>query len=203
MYTDEDLARGVQKGIFTAESVKIFRSDFLKNSHTHIAEEENFKLVASFNDIFVVIAINLLLFSLSWVTYNIYPPLAPIVSAVTSWLLAEFFVLKRKMALPAILLLIAFVGAVFMFAFLTFDKWVGNTGNNIALAAFLASMSAWLHWKRFKVPITIAAGAITVVVLIISLLLSYLPDSQSYLSPIFFVSGIALFLSLCAGTQPI
>ena len=53
MYTDEDLEHAVKQGIFSRESVERFRQEMLRDRNTHTADEENFRLVASFNDIFV------------------------------------------------------------------------------------------------------------------------------------------------------
>jgi len=190
MYTDEDLERAVDKGIFTATSVETFRTYILNRNNTHVADEENFRLIASFNDIFVVIACALLLLSSGWVTHNFHPALATIVVSILAWGLAEFFVLKRKMALPAIALLIAFVGGVYASVVLMFEA---PSENSLMLAALVASTGAWFHWKRFKVPITVAAGAVTVVVFFVSLLLSVSPVFKDYLMYLMFLGGVAIF----------
>ena len=99
MYTDDDLQQAVEKGIFTASAVEQFRQDRLQRRNTHFADEEDFKLVSSFNDIFVLMACALLLLSTGWALQAASPSLAALVVAGLSWILAEFFVLKRKMAL--------------------------------------------------------------------------------------------------------
>ena len=190
MYTDEDLESAVKKGIFTAASVEAFRKDNLKRHNTHIADEENFRLLASFNDIFVVIALGLLLLSLGWVTHKVNLSLAAIVVAMASWGLAEFFVLKRKMALPAITLLVTFVGAVFASVGFIFDK---PSENMLMLAALAATLGAWIHWKRFNVPITVASGASALVVFVISLLISLFPAAKDYLVYMMFFGGVLVF----------
>ncbi|MFY0678546.1 MAG: hypothetical protein JXR18_14810 [Neptuniibacter sp.] len=190
MYTDEDLEQAVKKGIFSAESVESFRSDYLDRHNTHSADEENFRLVASFNDIFVVIAVGLLLLSLGWVTYAVSPSLSAAVVALASWVLAEFFVLNRKMALPAIALLVSFVGSVFAAVVTLFD-FPGE--NALTMAGLAATMAAWLHWKRFRVPITVAAGASALVVFVVSLIISVFPAAKDYLVYLLFVGGLAVF----------
>lgn len=190
MYTDQDLENAVDEGIFTATAVEAFRTHMLKRSNTHVADEENFKLLSSFNDIFVVIACALLLLSSAWVTQNVHSAFAALVVSALSWGLAEFFVLKRKMALPAIALLITFVGGLFATVVYMFD-----TRSEIAfmLAASLASVGAWFHWKRFKVPITVAAGAATVVTFVVSLLISISPAFKDYLIYLMFIGGVGIF----------
>ena len=82
------------------------------------ADEEHFRLLTGFNDIFVGIAALILLFAVAWIGQYIPPgsaATAPRLSsacfvAVTAWGLAEFFTLKRRMALPSIILTFAFLG---------------------------------------------------------------------------------------------
>jgi hypothetical protein len=190
MYTDENLTDAVTEGIFTEESIQKFRSHISSQRATPIVDEENFKLLASFNDIFVVIACALLLFSTSWVTYNINPVLAMASISILSWGLAEFFVLKRKMALPAIVLLITFVGAVFALVQSSFGSL---SELSLMLSGAMSSVAAWLHWRRFKVPITVAAGAVTAVVFIIALAISLIPSLEEYTSYLIFVAGLCVF----------
>ena len=75
------------------------------------------------------------------------------------------------MALPSIILLLAFVGGVFAAVGMALVLGVGpnSLDNNPQLGGMLAAVSAaiaagaaWLHWKRFRVPITVAAGAASV-----------------------------------------
>ena len=192
MYTDENLTEAVTQGIFTEESIQKFRRHMFSQRATATADEENFKLLVSFNDIFVVIACALLLFSISWVTYTISPVLTMVSVSMLSWGLAEFFVLKRKMALPAIVLLITFVGAVFALV----QSFFGSLSElSVMLAGAASSLSAWLHWRRFKVSITVAAGAVTVVIFVIALAISLVPALEGYTSYLIFVSGLGVFFA--------
>jgi hypothetical protein len=63
MYTEEDLNNAVKQAIFNQSSVDNFRQFIAIGKNTNQVDEENFKLIGSFNDIFVVIACLLLLFS--------------------------------------------------------------------------------------------------------------------------------------------
>lgn len=190
MYTDNDLEQAVEQRIFTGPAVEQFRAYIRQRDNTHVADEENFKLLSSFNDIFVVMACALLLLSAGWVMWAVHPGLAALVVAVLSWLLAEFFVLKRKMALPAIALLAAFVGSVFATVMLSFIDW----DKAMLLAAFTATFAAWCHWKRFHVPITVAAGASSAVLFIVTLVLSVFPSAISWMMPLTFIGGVLVFL---------
>lgn len=190
MYTDEDLKSAVNKGIFSEASVSAFRDFISKDRQLASADEENFKLVSGFNDIFVVIACILLLSCSAWVSYSISPAFAMAVVAVISWGLAEFFVLRRKMSLPAIVLLISFVGSVFACFAHLLDA---PSEKAFMVAAMASSAGAWLHWKRFNVPITVAAGIATLAVFFISLLASMFPSLQDHSLAAVFLAGIATF----------
>lgn len=187
MYTDEDLNSAVKKGIFTQEAVAHFRQSIEKENNTHAIDEENFRLIGGFNDIFIVIACALLLFSSSVALRIISLPLAMMAFPAISWGLAEFFVRKRKMALPAIALLLAFVGGVF-----ATTMYLTESSPLVSFA--LAAIAAYLHYQRFHVPITIAAGTAAVAGFIVSILLLNFPALSDWLMLIVFISGIILFI---------
>jgi hypothetical protein len=58
MYTEEDLNNAVKQTIFNQSSVDNFRQFIATSKNTNHVDEENFKLIGSFNDIFVVIKRN-------------------------------------------------------------------------------------------------------------------------------------------------
>ena len=66
MYTDDDLNSAVEQDIFTSEAVSKFKHHVESLKETPSVDEENFRLIGGFNDIFVVIACVLLLFSSSF-----------------------------------------------------------------------------------------------------------------------------------------
>ena len=192
MYTDEDLTYAVKKGVFSAESVDDFRLLLSKQKNSPSVDEENFKLIGGFNDIFVVIACLLLLFSAYWVMKSItgFENLGHLTFACLSWFLAEFFIRKRKMALPAIVLMLGFVGSLFSTVIASFDS---PSENEYILASALATAGAIVHWIRFKVPITVAAGAGTVFALLTLIILSAFPEAKDWLLSIIFVGGLLIF----------
>ena len=190
MYTNEDLNDAVKKGIFTAGAVDEFRAQLESAKKTHFVDEENFRLVSSFNDIFVVIACSLLLFSSLWVGEGISEGLGGLIFALLSWLLAEVFTLKRKMALPSIALLLAFVGGVFSFCLSLFDD---PAELSFMMASTVSAIAAWFHWKRFGVPITIAATTAALTTLAVSVVFSFFPDTKVYMLFAFFLCGVVIF----------
>lgn len=203
MYTDEDLNYAVEKGVFTGSSVEEFRSLLASLRNSPSVDEENFKLVSGFNDIFVLISCTLVLASSVWFIEAVTDMtiLAYAFYILLSWLLAEFFVLKRRMALPAIALLFSFVGGVFTVSMTSFsaldDSFTGSLSENPTMyivSAGLSALSAYLHWLRFKVPITVAVGVAAGVGLLVSIAVSIFPDSTDWLLITLFVCGVLAFV---------
>jgi hypothetical protein len=190
MYNDEDLNAAVKEGIFSASAVEAFRHQVASVKGSSAVDEEHFKLIGGFNDIFIVIACGLLLFSSFSVLEAVDTSLGYLVFALLSWGLAEFFVLKRKMALPAIMLLIAFVGSI---AGLSDSLLSIQTELGAILAATLSVIAAFIHWQRFSVPITVAVAVAGAVGLVISSLGAVFPEMDNWLSPVLFVCGLLVF----------
>ena len=185
MYSEEDLASAVKAGVMTEETATAFRLHAAQSKSTPAVDEEYFHLVTGFNDIFVVIACVLLLVSVKWIGEAWAPWLGALALSAVAWALAEFFTRKRRMALPAIVLLLAFVGGILATSLAIMESK--------AIAGALAAFAAWLHWMRFKVPITVAAGAASVVGSIIAMAVS-IPEVENWTAAISFTAGIAVFI---------
>ena len=192
MYSDEDLNLAVAKGIFTDSSVDQFRHLLSTERNSPAVDEENFKLIGGFNDIFVVIACLLLLFSSLWVVEFTTQSTSVgfLVFSVLAWGLSEIFVNQRKMALPAIVLLVSFIGGVFCFAH---ELFTSEDAVITAIAAGTSFIAAGVHWWRFKVPITIAVATGALIGLIVSVLLSVFPLAQMWLMLVLFICGLVAF----------
>jgi len=185
MYSEEDLASAVKAGVMTEETAKAFRLHVAQARSTPAVDEEYFRLVTGFNDIFVVIACVLCLWSVSRIGALWAPWIGALALSVVAWVLAEFFTRKRRMALPAIVLLLAFEGGAFYTSFALMES--------TPVASAVAALAAWLHWQRFKVPITVAAGASAVVGCIGATLVSVL-GLTGWINAILFASGAAVFV---------
>jgi hypothetical protein len=219
MYSQQELDDAVASGVITAEAANALRAHVERQRSTAIADEEQFRLITGLNDIFVAIAAAILLFAVGWIGQSLGHSagltierdgpsfLAPLFVAATSWGLALYFTGRRRMALPSILLLLAFVGGVFATALFALILGVGpdNVNGNdklggalAAIAAALAGGSAWLHWRRFHVPITIAAGAAAVAGILVALLISALgqnaAQARSAILGLVLMLGVAIFL---------
>jgi hypothetical protein len=100
-------------------------------------------------------------------------------------------------------LLLAFVGGVFATSLFALILGVGpdNVNGNDKLGGALAAVSAaiaggtaWLHWRRFHVPITIAAGAASVAGIVVGLLISALGQNAEQARNA--ILGLVLFLGV-------
>lgn len=206
MYSESDLTGAVQAGFLSAEAAEAFRNHVAAQRAMPAVDEENFRLLTGFNDIFVVIAIALLLTALGWIGGALAPILGSLLVAAASWGLAEFFTRKRRMALPSIVLLLTFVASVGVTVIGIFDPWgdqplritkTADTGEYPVTIGALFGLAmvgaATAHWFRFRVPITIAAGALSFVLLLLSVLLITIPALADHLPWLALLGGLALF----------
>ena len=131
MYSQQELDDAVSAGVITAQAADALRAHIERQRSTAIPDEEQFRLITGFNDIFVGIAAAILLFAVGWIGQSIGESsglavdrgpsfLAPLFVGATAWGLALYFTGRRRMALPAILLLLAFVGGVVALGFCRF-----------------------------------------------------------------------------------
>ncbi len=201
MYSQADLEDAVAAGAISAEAAAALRAHSERQRSAPAVDEEHFRLITGFNDIFVAIAAAILLFAVAWMGQRAGmavglsieqgdgpSPLAPAAVAAVSWALALFFTAKRRMALPSILLLLSFVGGIFLTAAFALVLAIGPERLNddtqlggivAALSGAIAAGGAWLHWNRFRVPITVAAGAASVAAIAIGLLVAALGGPEN------------------------
>lgn len=192
MYSETDLEGAVAEGVLSPEQAAAFRAYVARERQMPPADEEHFRLLTGFNDIFVGIAAAILLVAVGWIGQYVPPhipdrigngpsPMGPLFVAATAWGLAEFFTLKRRMALPSIILLLAFAAGTFFATLFAEILILGerNLGTQsafvtVAVAAAVACAATWAHWRRFKVPITVAVGAGALVALVVTIVASLL-----------------------------
>jgi hypothetical protein len=204
MYSDDDLQSAVDAGVIDVKAADAFREYVGTLRDGPVADEENFRLASGFNDIFVTIASVIMLIAMWWIGNSLqgnlhnytgqklplaeysadgrYKAAGAFFCAGTAWLLAEYFVRRRRMALPGIALLLAFtvgsfIGVQYYFTDMNYTKFgdasyqfetaasdskyyaqrVRNNGS-IALSALVTAMGALLFWWRMRAPIAIAAA---------------------------------------------
>lgn len=207
MYSDGDLDAAVAAGALSPEAAERFRAYVALSRHSPDADEEHFRLLTGFNDIFVSIAITLILVAITWIGRSGSPTLASGGVAVASWGLAEFFTRKRRMALPSILLLLAFtVGSwLFWFELLSGAVYPGH-GRMPPISEMLAAVEwpllvsaaittalVYAHWRRFMVPITVAAGVSAGLTTLLLTLFLLVPALHRYGLQLLLLGGIVVF----------
>lgn len=224
MISDRVLDLAVEKGLIVQGQALALRSlarevEGPRQAGTAEAvDEERLRFITGFADIFVTMGIGLFLGAAMYLIGMSLPPaLSLAVLAAMSWGLAEFFTRRRRMALPSIVLLTIFVCSSFvaLSILLTVQKgasvfalWAWGWGRGwgldtvtspadaqrVALAAVLTSALAALHYWRFRVPITIAAGVSALTLAFVTLIAAAAPlVMKAYATPIVFCIGLAVF----------
>jgi hypothetical protein len=206
MYTEQDLDAAVASGALSADTARALRDHVARARSAPGADEEHFRLLSGFNDIFVGIAAIILLVAVGWIGKAIWIPVAGAVVAATAWGLSEYFTRVRRMALPSIILLLAFVAGVAAVPITLLgehaETWFGPhpdprlAGVLGAGIALLAAGGAWLHWRRFMVPITVAAGGAALVATAVALVVAAIGPNNIGREGIFgliLLGGIAMF----------
>ena len=200
MYSESDLQSAVSAGILSADAADALRAHVSTQRVTPMVDEEHFRLITGFNDIFVAIAGVLVLVGGAWIGGSLSPFLGGAAVAAIAWGLAEYFTRIRRMALPSILFLLAFAGGVFgtMVALIGPDGGIHETETQgaliLAVCAAVTAGATWLHWRRFKVPITIAAGAAACVGVVVALLVAVAPILLAKIEILLLVAGLAVFV---------
>ena len=92
---------------------------------------------------------------------------------VAAWGLAEYFTRYGGWRCPASCCCSPLSAVAALVGGLIVDNRIGWSGDEavvatIAIAGLARSAGAWLHWRRFKVPITVAAGAAALVAAVIA-----------------------------------
>lgn len=211
MYSESDIDSAVQAGALSPEAATAFRGHVAALRTVPAVDEESFRLLTGFNDIFVSIATVLMLVAMGWVGNMIRlfapehgpSPFIGLAVAGTAWGLAEYFTRERRMALPSIILLLAYTGGLMvgfsMLLLMALGLSEMGPGDErpfamvMAVSAALSAGGVWLHWRRFHVPITIAAGAATAAGVLLSLLVAAAPSLADHLLKLVLLAGIGVF----------
>jgi len=217
MYSESDIENAVATGAITPAAAAALRQSVAEARSTPLVDEESFRLITGFNDIFVTIAAALLLLAVGWIGFSIAGPhgdlngseaqgpighgvaLGGLLVAATAWGLAEYFTLQRRMALPSIILLGAFVAAVGACVFGLGVPMIPQSNGDrvvagiISVAGLLSAGAAYLHWRRFHVPITIAALTGALVATLWAALLWSVPGIKDEILWVILVAGVAVF----------
>lgn len=213
MISDRALEVAVERSVISpdqAERLRAVQAEIAgEAAAAEPVDDESLRFVTGFADIFVTIGIALFLGALAYIMdagAGSTPMFAGI--AACAWLLAEFFTGRRRMALPSIVLLLVFVAAIFVVTLQLFTAflptarslperfWFIPTPNAAALvlAAIVTTAMAAMHYVRFHVPITIAAGAAALCLLALGLVAIVNPViDQTTVDIVLLLCGLAVF----------
>src|SRR6185295_16553766 len=112
MIASEILAKGVERGIITAEQAERLRALETAGEPPELPvspDDEQLRFISGFSDVFVTIGLAMFLGAVGYFGLSSNGPfLMCIAVAVTAWLHAESFTLRPRMAIPSIVLLIVF-----------------------------------------------------------------------------------------------
>lgn len=203
MYSEAELQSAVAAGALSHDAAEALRLHVTGMRSAPSVDEEHFRLITGFNDIFVTIAAVLLIAAVASIGQAITPGLAGAFVAAAAWGMAEYFTRQRRMALPSIVLLLAFAGGLAAAPIEVMNENFDNL-SEAAASLFVAGVGlfvaagTWLHWRRFMVPITIAAGAAAVAATAIALAAAAIipagtESAERYLLPLVFAAGLCIF----------
>jgi hypothetical protein len=209
LYSESDLDAAVAARIMNAATAAHYRTFVARAREAPGADEEHVRLLTSFNDIFVTAALMLALAGTAALLAQLFRSQLPAFAAIAflSWFAAEYFTLRRKLALPSFFLFLAFAiavpGAVYQALEPIFlSDMAGLTLSQsrtlaplMALAVALSGLGACaLHYQRFRVPVSVAAGSAgagAVLLLALNFAAPGLLGALSYAGPL--AVGLAMF----------
>lgn len=201
----DTLLAAVANGLVTANQAQGLRDLEMARTPAFDAEpqdDEKFRFITGFSDIFVTIGLGLFLGAVAYFSDDLIGSAGMCaVVAVASWLLAEYFTRQRRMALPSIVLLLVYAGAVFLAVMQAFNpssyflpNIVEEAGWPIIAAGLITAGATALHYWRFHVPVTIAAGIAAGVAVVVGLIMVVAPDLPVLAVKLLLLAcGIAVF----------
>lgn len=204
MYSDEELDAAAAAGVLSDQNVAGFRTFVTtRRGHVDATEHERFRLLTGFNDVFVSVCCGLILAAAAYLGGQAHPAVGGLAVATISWGLAEYFTRRLRLSLSSIVLLIGFAGGTLV-AGLTglFDlmgleeaqvKDIADAAGVVAGATLLAGVGAYAHWRRFMVPITVAAGSAIALSAIAALAVLAVPSLRDSIRVLVLIGGLVMF----------
>lgn len=213
MIEAELLARAVARGIITSDQAAAL--DLLGRERPDAADvardDDRLRFVSGFADIFVTLGLLLFLGTAGYFGIDrLGPSSGYALVAILAWGLAEFFVRRRRMALPGIVLLAIFTVASFSAAGFAFNTALGGPALGtwptspfealeskplaVAAASLLTLLMVAGHYRRFGIPITVAAGAAALAGLMAALVSALFPGIvHAHSSLLLLAAGLLVF----------
>jgi hypothetical protein len=170
--TRDDLRASVAAGILTeAQAASLLAIGEARQGQRAAlsAEDEPFELFRGFAEIFVSTGLVILMTGILLLGAAMGGPVLPILTAVMCWLFARYFTLRRRMALPSIVLVTGFAIGVSGTLALVIDPIFGGGPSDrlpIAVYAGLSLLALLVYFWRFRVPFTALLIGLCVAVLV-------------------------------------
>lgn len=206
MDTESLLAEGLRRGIIDAgqrERLLALRPEPRAGSDD-TRDEERFRFLWSFDDIFLSIGIVLLYLGVTGVGHVIDRPtvVAPCVAALF-WIVAEIITARRRRSLPSILTFV-FFAAFAAWAAMAWTVWAlggwdgpreGSALVKWSIGSPLAALvvASALFYLRFKLPFALAAITVSLIALIAFVVFLVLGAPGVLFFPILMLAGLATF----------
>ncbi|MEL7026919.1 MAG: hypothetical protein AAGO57_06790, partial [Pseudomonadota bacterium] len=193
--TDTDIKAAVAAGILTeAQAASLTHLSNTRNNAIHQtgASDEPFELFRGFNEVFIVVGIIILatgwsgLIGASFTSQisNVQESavIYGLIGAAILWGLSEYFIRRRRMVAPAIVLSVYFAGnaAVALTAYFAQPFMVAQEDfSSLPLPFALATLCLVFYWWRFRVPFAMAMLAVGffIVALLVAATQSGTPES--------------------------
>ena len=193
-FDEEDLTAAVVAGVVPAATAEAFLGFVAtRREDAPRADEEEVRFVTSFNDVFVTLGIVLLAGGLAFVVGREHPGFAAAAVALLAWGLSELFSRFWRMAFPSIVLtglLVSAAGVAGTFA----AKVVGATSSAAIVGTATAFAVGWVHWRRFGVPISVAAATAGAGLMVLALLHAVAPGfSEAHFDAVLLPLGLVVF----------
>jgi hypothetical protein len=187
MYSHSYIEEDFSSGALTADQANSLRNFVARRNGTPTADEEHVRWLLGFGDLYIYFSSILLMFGLGWLGSKIEVGsgpsfFIPLLIGLAAWGLSEYFVRRKHLAMTAITLATVFVYCVYFTIMLLAVQLIGQNGDRAtgqlvsAIAAVLAAGGAFLHWKRFAVPIAYSLILGALAVAIMSLLGAIIPN---------------------------
>ena len=176
MIQRDDIRAAVASGLIDERQAAglISLADSRRGARENLAVgDEPFELFKGFNEIFIVIG--LLILSTGWWLIaaviiadnmaSVFSTAATIgaISVGVIWLLSEYFIRKRRMVAPAIMLSLMFAGSVAVVLNLMLAEpfmVAQNDYSSVPFPLLLGTLSLLIYWWRFRVPFAMAMIAV-------------------------------------------
>ena len=214
MLDREELQSAVDAGLLTPIQADALVAHYARTDEAS-ADREEVRFARGFHDVFISIGLFILFIGLNWTSATIVPlregPSLVVfygVMCVITWLLAEWLTKRLRLALPSILLALAFVSYVALIFMATWNLRAGygeegtfllmTSGNyELYLVGGIAALAAaTAFYSRFRVPISLAWIVAGILITVLSIAETIRPGLVSLnLSLFTMLAGVACFAS--------